>query len=489
MATKFTVIRKDLQNDPVTLDNEGLTLGRLASSDLWLNHPLVSRTHAGIREIGSDFWITNLSAANGTLLNGTVVDSSPLAAGDLIQIGPFAIHVSFVNRVLTLTVEMSVNPLHSQNAGTSMLTPPDQAGKTMMLNPALLQQQMQKQTPGGTQRLPAATGKLTGLLSKPEEQALKVFWDKRKRDEGKMAERSLLKPNFVRGVGKTRLNWRPTTDLRRPWPASVFIWSTIVVAVVATVAAFVLKDSYSPGPLSSPHLKASLTGDDPMKAVAEKPNANACTTCHSLTTSMQTACSSCHTTAGFKPTVSHDHEMFGISCAECHGQEHQGDTFNQFQAKDTCVACHRENYTYKSLTTGQVTVLHTPHGGDAVGYPVKNGQWEWAGWSGDKWAKRNLPGKPAEYKAKEQFHLVHVANGDSYARVQCSDCHTVGFSGPALLQGVKESCARCHSATDATNVAQVTKSECTSCHQQHTSGKDPVALQRTRDLATNRTKN
>ena len=73
----------------MVIESEGLTVGRLIGNDLALNHPTVSRTHAGIKEIEGDYWIFNLSEANGTLLNGEQIEKTPLADGDLIQIGPF----------------------------------------------------------------------------------------------------------------------------------------------------------------------------------------------------------------------------------------------------------------------------------------------------------------------------------------------------------------------------------------------------------------
>ena len=108
---KFVIIRKDLSLDPALLQSEGLTIGRLTGNDLVLNHPTVSRTHAGIKEINGDYWIFNLSEANGTLLNGELADQTPLADGDVIQIGPFFLIPRYVAEGLMLEVEMSVKPL------------------------------------------------------------------------------------------------------------------------------------------------------------------------------------------------------------------------------------------------------------------------------------------------------------------------------------------------------------------------------------------
>ena len=98
-----------------------------------------------------------------------------------------------------------------------MLSPVDASGKTMTLSPQMLQAQQTKPSASGTQRL-SLTGKLSGVMASAEEYALKVFWDKRKRDAGKMAEVTPLRPNLLRGrVGKARFNWRSSSDLRRPW--------------------------------------------------------------------------------------------------------------------------------------------------------------------------------------------------------------------------------------------------------------------------------
>jgi hypothetical protein len=489
MASKFIVIRKDLNIDPSMIESEGLTIGRLVGNDVTLNHPAVSRTHAGIKEEMGEFWIFNLSNANGTILNGVLVDRSPLAAGDILQIGPFTIFVSFPNNQLALSVEMSVNPLRAEGAGTSMLAPPDASGKTQMLSPAMLQAQAQSPTAKGTQRL-AKTGMLTGMLGKPEEEALQVFWDKRKRDAGKMAESTRLRPNLLGGrVGKARFNWRSTSDLRRPWPVSLFVWGTLVVGVLSILGAVVFKNIYSPGPLSTPHQRASFSMPDETMRVATTVNDNSCTTCHSLTTSMQDKCVGCHTSAAFKPAASSEHEMVGVSCGECHGGEHNGEAFNMMlTAKDSCVACHRADYVYKSHKDVREIRLATPHGGDSIGYPVTNGNWTWAGWSEDKWKGRKLPKTAAAFDAKGQFHVIHVANGDAFERVECSDCHTQGFDTALITKGVKESCVACHNANPQQGAAasgqMVAGAQCTSCHQQHTTGKDTFALVRSRQIQT-----
>src|SRR5436190_23108565 len=107
VISRFVIKRKDSVNaiDDLVIDSEGLSIGRLITNDLALNHPAVSRVHAGIKQLGKDYWIYNLSESNGTLLNGELVDRTPLAEGDVVQIGPFQLQVSYADKALRITVE------------------------------------------------------------------------------------------------------------------------------------------------------------------------------------------------------------------------------------------------------------------------------------------------------------------------------------------------------------------------------------------------
>src|SRR2546425_10756619 len=98
MAAKnrFIIKRSDITVDDIVLETEGLTIGRLISNDLVLNHRTVSRTHAGIKEINGEYWIFNLSSSNGTVLNGELVDRTPLADGDVVQIGRYILRINYV---------------------------------------------------------------------------------------------------------------------------------------------------------------------------------------------------------------------------------------------------------------------------------------------------------------------------------------------------------------------------------------------------------
>lgn len=64
------------------------TIGRSARSDICIPDAFASRLHAEIRQEGDGFWLTDLGSANGTKLNGALVQSAlPLVPGAEVRIG------------------------------------------------------------------------------------------------------------------------------------------------------------------------------------------------------------------------------------------------------------------------------------------------------------------------------------------------------------------------------------------------------------------
>ena len=483
--SKFIVIRKDVTQDPVVIESEGLTIGRLIGNDLALNHPTVSRTHAGIKEIDGDHWIFNLSEANGTLLNGEQIEQTPLADGDLIQIGPFFLYPKYDDKDLRLEVEMTVNPLPVEASSVSQVILPAEQRRTMLLDPSSMGRlnvqarlQRDKATPKGTLRL-TGTGMLTGRMTPIDEQALKIFWDKRKREAGKLGADSPLKPKTRRRLGKAQFNWYPTRDLQFSWPTALFSWGAIIVTALAVSATYLFKDAYSPGPLSTSHFRSDLSITP---AIAKNVNASSCTTCHATQAPMNQNCASCHTTPAFNSNVSEIHMKVGLTCVDCHSEHHGREFRPRLVANVACVGCHRDGSERKSL---KGEPLKTPHSG-VTGYPVIDGRWMWGGITQPRWQSKGLLGATSQYSLKEQFHLIHVA-GSQRGRANCTDCHKAGFEGAAATEGVRGSCAACHGATEAAAAAQTASAraglaeralnamagarpndpQCASCHAQH----------------------
>src|SRR5437764_14631260 len=103
MEATFIIIREDLQVDPVTIVAEGVLIGRLATCELLLNHPSVSRLHAGITYADGDYYIRNLRPGNPILLNGSRLEEyEALTDGDVLVIGPFALYFAFCQRRLAV---------------------------------------------------------------------------------------------------------------------------------------------------------------------------------------------------------------------------------------------------------------------------------------------------------------------------------------------------------------------------------------------------
>ncbi|HEX8146187.1 MAG TPA: FHA domain-containing protein [Pyrinomonadaceae bacterium] len=460
--SRFIVERDDLEVDPVTLVTDGLKIGRLPSCEVVLNHPAVSRLHAGITMSGGRHYLYNFSSSSGTTLNGRVVATESgevLADGDLIQIGPFFLEVKRAGDALRLTVTLEV----TTNVSDSMYRVETPTGPTPF-----------KKRPTGTSEL---------------SQALNVFWEKRKREEGKMQRVSPLRPQKpMRVLGKARFNWTPTRDLVRPWPASVFVWGTAFVLALSAVAAFVYAEAYAPAPVSAAHAAHSIRSQP---AIAARANAGSCTTCHSLTSKIETNCSSCHQAPGFKATVTEPHVGAGIGCNDCH-VEHQGTEFRPNVASlQTCATCHSDS----NRKTYQGRAVRTPHGG-TYGYPVVGGRWGWAGLAEEEWAQKSAalrklvqtvrgpllvgPGSagrdPDDLRRSAEFHALHIHRvktvgdipGNKDGEMSCSSCHN-SFDPPDR-ETPRRTCAACHNGDRGGKFERVLADDrpnCISCHVQH----------------------
>ena len=484
---RFVIVREDRAFDPVTVVSEGLAIGRAPDCELHFNHPTVSRLHAGIQRHGAEFYLYHFSKSNATTLNGLLVeDRAVLSDGDLIQIGPFIVTVTFRDRVLHADVRYQTAVLvgdgavGGEHATAAVADAPDASSEL-------------EQTPpdAGEGYAPEIDVTDTGE-SAEQADAFTLFWGKRKREAGKISAASPLRPHAPPRLGKMRHNWKPTRDLVRPWPLALFTWALVVIGLLSVAAAIGYTNAFSPAPLSDPHARSAMK-TAPAAAIAREPNANSCTTCHSLTASMEQACASCHQTAAFTPATLDAHTAAGVGCVTCHA-EHRGREFRpavaslaaDFQrgagAEQTCAGCH--NDANSKLYNGRR--VSTPHGG-TIGYPVVGGRWKWEGLSEAAWAAKpegvrqllaTWPAANEQERRSQQFHALHLhrlrATGglraNAAGELTCSSCHT--RLGAALDRDTpRQTCAACHNGlkdeetgralvgTDAPN--------CTSCHAQH----------------------
>ncbi|MFP4162561.1 MAG: FHA domain-containing protein [Chitinispirillaceae bacterium] len=69
-------------------------IGRAPENDISLNHPMVSRFHAEVRNSPEGLQITDLGSANSTFVNGREVRTADLSDGDVVHVGPYRFYVA-----------------------------------------------------------------------------------------------------------------------------------------------------------------------------------------------------------------------------------------------------------------------------------------------------------------------------------------------------------------------------------------------------------
>src|SRR5215467_15762417 len=112
---RFIIHRDDLLVDPVTIVSEGLLIGRLLQCELLLNHPSVSRVQAGIKQIDDNYYLFALRPKNPVILNGKPVEENEaLAAGDIVEVGPFHLQIDSVDEALVIRVEVGIGTKPSE---------------------------------------------------------------------------------------------------------------------------------------------------------------------------------------------------------------------------------------------------------------------------------------------------------------------------------------------------------------------------------------
>jgi len=466
---KYVIIREDLPQDPVTIISDGLLIGRLLECELLLNHPAVSRTQAGIKEVNGTYFLFNLRPSNPVKLNRKAVEGNEaLSPGDTLEVGPFHLDLEHTEEALVIRVSLQIGrvaelvSVSSPNVGTAKLLPLESLGEG---------------------KKAARTPRAAPL---PADKALDIFWDKRIREAGKLVRPSPLFPKSQRRTGKAQFNWTPTTDLMSRRSLSFFIWGAVGVGLISIAAAFGYTSAYAPGSVSHVHAKSKL---DLFPPIAARPGADACTSCHSFTGSMESKCAACHTAEAFIATITPPHMASGVGCVACH-DEHRGTDFRPAAAAlGTCATCHND----ANANTYNGRRVRTPHGG-TLGYPVIDGKWKWNGLNDSDWKLRHisitrLPEEPDDKWRSKQFHALHIhrvrgvtgLKSNAEGELSCSSCHKT--LKPIDRVTPRTTCGVCHNGSvqpgtvqpgtvqPGTNrVLMSDKPNCYSCHVEH--GKD-----------------
>ena len=435
---KFYIVFDAGESASIATQKDRILLGRLDTCDVVLDHETVSRIHAAINLTpDSRYLLVNVSTSAPLTLNGRLLEpqaNDVLAAGDTIQIGPFAIAVVSAGAALSLVVQEKFSDSVSSIA-VKTTEPADAASGSSIDN------------------------------------VLKVFWEKRTREKEDWGTR--LRPAEKPMPGKAMFNWRPTGDLKRPWRFGLFIWAFFIVGAIGVLAFFKFPNAYSPKPLTSAH-----AWDIRNSPVAITSNANSCTTCHTPNEPVENSCVRCHQATEFHASNTEAHEKAGITCTACH-KEHLGADFDSSVAAiRSCAECHNDN----NHETYNGKAVRTAHGG-SYGYPAENGLWKWKGVYAEVAAAIPEIGSSAtgdkdeQAKLSRQFHTIHVARlkapdgvkADSRGLVTCSSCHQT-FE-PIDRTTPRQTCAACHT-TPAGSESRDTRfgadtANCISCHVQH----------------------
>jgi hypothetical protein len=97
LPIQFQVSKAGTVLNEVTLNQDVIKIGRMATSHLQVDDELVSRMHAVI-EVGGpgQVFIFDLGSAAGTLVNGKKVNKAPLNSGDVISLGGIEVKVTFL---------------------------------------------------------------------------------------------------------------------------------------------------------------------------------------------------------------------------------------------------------------------------------------------------------------------------------------------------------------------------------------------------------
>jgi len=95
------------------IDKDEITIGRVASNDIQINNPAVSKHHARIIEKQGNYLIEDLKSTNGTYLNTVRIISRYLKNDDVINIGKYTMVVHIK--------ENDKNPIHRPKSHIMML--------------------------------------------------------------------------------------------------------------------------------------------------------------------------------------------------------------------------------------------------------------------------------------------------------------------------------------------------------------------------------
>ncbi len=88
---RVVLLREGKVLDTLDLDQKIYTIGRDSKSNIHLDDPSVSRLHASLSMVGTQFFVEDHKSTNGTYLNKKRVTMHVLKSGDEIALGHFTL--------------------------------------------------------------------------------------------------------------------------------------------------------------------------------------------------------------------------------------------------------------------------------------------------------------------------------------------------------------------------------------------------------------
>ncbi|MEJ1379121.1 MAG: FHA domain-containing protein [Candidatus Sedimenticola sp. (ex Thyasira tokunagai)] len=86
---KLVVLKDGVLSREVPMEKTSISIGRDPEACISLDDPSVSRLHAQITKIYTDYYVEDLESTNGTQLNGRAVKKHILREGDRLSIGSY----------------------------------------------------------------------------------------------------------------------------------------------------------------------------------------------------------------------------------------------------------------------------------------------------------------------------------------------------------------------------------------------------------------
>src|SRR5215813_210744 len=86
LNAKLVVVGGDVKTTEIKLKLPS-TIGRGRGTSIVLPHPLISRQHCELYEVGGRLMVRDLGSLNGTFVNNQRIQESPIEPGELLTVG------------------------------------------------------------------------------------------------------------------------------------------------------------------------------------------------------------------------------------------------------------------------------------------------------------------------------------------------------------------------------------------------------------------